>query len=204
MTDLRIHVVSGSHRVGSHSGRMARYIVKLLNEELGVSTQLLDLAEQPQRYWSDDFWQKPREGWDEWDGIAAELRESHGLVVVAPEWHGMVPSALKNFFLLCGPDELADKPAMIAAVSGGAGGAYPVAELRMSSYKNNRLCYIPEHVILREVSKLFLDESAPTESDVYLRGRLLHGLRLLAAYAEALNGVRAAGIRDLSAYRNGM
>jgi hypothetical protein len=40
---------------------------------------------------------------------------------------------------------------LIIAVSGGAGGgAYPVAELRMSSYKNSRICYLPEHLIVRQ------------------------------------------------------
>jgi len=47
--------------------------------------------------------------------------------------------------------ELGHKPALIVAVSSGDGGAYPVSELRMSSYKNNRLCYIPEQVALKSM-----------------------------------------------------
>ncbi len=43
---------------------------------------------------------------------------------------------------------------LIVAVSSGAGGAYPVAELRMSSYKNSRICYIPEQIIIRDVENV--------------------------------------------------
>ena len=72
-------------------------------------------------------------------------------MVIAPEWHGQVPAGLKNFFLICGRAEVGHKPALITTVSSGDGGAYPVAELRMSSYKNNRICYIPEQLIIRNV-----------------------------------------------------
>ncbi len=72
---------------------------------------------------------------------------------VSARMRSSVPAGLKNFFLMFSRFELGHKPAMIVAVSSGDGGAYPVAELRMSSYKNNRICYIPEQLNLRNVEK---------------------------------------------------
>ena len=88
----------------------------------------------------------------------------------------MVPAALKNFFLLYRA-ELVDKLGLIVSVSTGAGGAYPGAELRMSSYKNTHLWYIPEHVIVRGVRDLFNDfERSTSEAEQSLTASFLHAL----------------------------
>ena len=50
--------------------------------------------------------------------------------------------------------------AQACAVSASDGGAYVIAELRMSSYKNNRLCWIPEHLIARQVKTLGNEDDA--------------------------------------------
>ena len=117
----------------------------------------------------------------------------------------MVPSGLKNFFLMWGKGELAHKPALIVAVSAGDGGAYPVAELRMSSYKNNRLCYIPEQLIVRHVESVLNDtgDNNP-EADTYFRDRSLFALRLLREYALALRAVRDSGLTVDARFKNGM
>ncbi|MBI5041649.1 MAG: NAD(P)H-dependent oxidoreductase, partial [Gammaproteobacteria bacterium] len=138
--------------------------------------------------------------------ISQELSDSDAFVIVSPEWHGQVPAGLKNFFLLWGKGELAHKPALIVTVSSGDGGSYPVAELRMSSYKNNRICYIPEQVIVRNVEKVLNDDPAMNNeaADTYFRDRIRYALTLLKEYAAALHQVRASGAGDRSVYKNGM
>ncbi len=86
-----------------------------------------------------------------------------------------------------------------------SGGAYPVAELRMFSAKNNRLCYIPEQLIIRDVEKVLNDSGDNDPSaDPYYRDRARFGLHMLRQYAEALRQVRAAeGIFD-PRFKNGM
>jgi hypothetical protein len=127
--------------------------------------------------------------------------------VVTPEWAGMVPPGLKNLLLLCEKGELAHKPALIVAVSGGSGGAYPVAELRMSGYKNNQICWLPDHVIVRAAGD-FIDqtERALREATPLPKpwDRVDYGLKLLLAYDEALGKVRRAGIVDLERFAYGM
>ncbi|MCR4414768.1 MAG: NAD(P)H-dependent oxidoreductase [Thermoguttaceae bacterium] len=201
---MKISIIAGSHRHESESARVARYVEAILRK-IGVrQTYLLSLSDNPLPLWDEGVWQEtPR--WKElWSPIAAELRESDGLVIVSPEWSGMVPAGLKNFFLLCGGDVLAHKPGLIVAVSASLGGAYPVAELRMSSYKNTRICYIPDHVIVRNVGQMLRGNEPADEHDASLRQRIEYSLRVLLQYAEALRRVRSSGVVDLKSFPYGM
>ena len=117
-----------------------------------------------------------------------------------------MPAGLKNFFLLFNKYELGHKPALIVAVSSGSGGAYPVAELRMSSYKNNRLCYIPEHVIIRDVEKVFNQDAKDNDerSDTFYKNRLNWSLEILLGYGKALKSMRETTNIHHEKFANGM
>ena len=71
--------------------------------------------------------------------------------MVVPEYGGMATPIAKNLFLLCDDGELFHKPGLIVSVSSGNGGAYPITELRSSSYKNTHIMWIPENIIIRNV-----------------------------------------------------
>jgi len=203
---VKITIVSGSHRNPSQSEKVARHIEKTLQQEHGVETWLYTLADNPLPLWDQSLWENN----PEWDQRLAPIREqltsSDGFVIISPEWHGQVPAGLKNFFLLFNRFELGHKPAMIIAVSSADGGSYPVAELRMSSYKNNRICYIPEHVIVRNVEKVLNDkvEDNNQEADGYFRERISWSLGILKAYAEAMKPMRESVQVHHDKFGNGM
>ncbi len=203
---MKIAIISGSHRDPSQSEKVARHIEKTLQEEQGVETWLYTLANNPLPLWDQSLWEDS----PEWDRrlapIRQQLAESDGFVIISPEWHGQVPAGLKNFFLLFNRFELGHKPAMIVAVSSADGGAYPVAELRMSSYKNNRICYIPEHLIVRNVEKV-LNEKAEennVDADAYFRERISWSLGILKGYAEAMKPMRESVRIHHDKFGNGM
>ncbi|GAB1538266.1 NAD(P)H-dependent oxidoreductase [Scytonema sp. NUACC21] len=204
---MNIAIVSGSHRVESQSGKVALFIQNMLAqpEFEGVETVLFDLGKKPLPEWEESKWQGAEKWKLEWEPISNKLKECDALVAVSPEWSGMVPPRLKNFFLLCDNNELAHKPGLIVAVSSSRGGAYPIAELRMSSYKNTRLLWIPEHVIVRDVEKV-LNETfeAVSKDDKFIQDRLLYGLKLLVAYAKSLINVRESGIINHEEFPYGM
>ena len=136
--------------------------------------------------------------------LAGILDNSDAFVFVVPEWHGMVPAAMKNFFLFFSAGYLAHKPALIVSVSAGEGGSYPIAELRASSYKNSRICYLPEHLIVRKVEQVFNAEGKNDErSQAYLEERLNYCLEMLLCYSRGLAQVRKE-LPDASAFPNGM
>jgi NAD(P)H-dependent FMN reductase len=203
---VKITIVSGSHRNPSQSEKVARHIEKTLQQEHGVETWLYTLADNPLPLWDQSLWENN----PEWNQRLAPIREqltaSDGFVIISPEWHGQVPAGLKNFFLLFNRFELGHKPAMIIAVSSADGGSYPVAELRMSSYKNNRICYIPEHVIVRNVENVLNDntEDNNQDADGYFRERISWSLGILKAYAEAMKPMRESVQVHHDKFGNGM
>ena len=92
----------------------------------------------------------------------------------------MVPSRLKNLFLFMNVATVGHKPALITTVSGSRGGAYPVVELRSSAYKNSRLCFVPEHLIVRQAEEVMNEGAAKGKEDEYIRARADFALRGLA------------------------
>lgn len=203
---MKITIISGSHRAASQSIKVAKFIQQTLEAGICDEAPILNLANNPFPLWDQGVW----DGDEKWTALLTPLREqlssSDGFVVVTPEWHGQVPAGLKNLFLLSSKNELGHKPAMIVAVSAGDGGAYPIAELRMSSYKNNRLCYIPEQIIIRNVEQVLNDDAKDNDehSDSFYRERITWNLGILKEYALALKQVRASGATQTDKFNNGM
>ena len=102
------------------------------------------------------------------------------------EWQ---PLSQKIFFLLCGNGEFAHKPGLIVSVSSGNGGAYPIAELRMSSYKNTHIMWIPENIIIRNVEE-FNPGAHGDNIPGWLDDRIDYVLKLLLAYASNMKPLR--------------
>jgi len=203
---MKISIINGSSRENSQSLKVANYIQNLLNNGIADQSWLFSLQGNPLPLWDQGVWDGAPHWQQRLDPIKTELAGSDGFVVITPEWHGQVPAALKNFFLLFGKNELGHKPALIVSVSSGDGGAYPVAELRMSSYKNSRICYIPEQVIIRHVEKVLNDDAQANDarSDPYIRERLQWALTILKQYAVALKQVRDSGVTASDKFKNGM
>ena len=203
---MKISIIVGSHRKESASAKVGRFLSEALSSKDGVSTWTLDLGKTPLPLWDEALWSNGPQ-WSQMPELKSELDACDGFVVIAPEWHGMVPAALKNFFLLwAATGELSHKPALPCAVSAGEGGAYVISELRMSSYKNNRLCWIPEHLIARHVKSVCNDDIAQNDAALHdiFATRSRYALNLLLAYAGALTTVRESGLIDHDAFLNGM
>lgn len=200
---MKIAIISGSHRESSQSEKVARYIHKALLA-CHVESDVITLAKNPLPLWDEGVWGEDAKWQRLWSPIAETLTKSSALVLVSPEWSGMVPPGLKNFLLLCSSREVGHKPALIVSVSSGIGGSYPVAELRGSSYKNNRLVYIPDHVIVRNVESVLSSDEPDGERDIAIRERIQYSLNLLIEYAQALAQVRESGVINHKDFPYGM
>ncbi|MFZ6044826.1 NADPH-dependent FMN reductase [Pseudomonas sp. CR3202] len=197
---LNIVLIAGSSRANSQSGKVARFIRQRLidlDKASPSSCNIIDLGQGPLPLW-------PAEDTGPWTDYQQLLRDADAVVVIAPEWNGMACPAIKNFFIYASKAELAHKPGLLVGVSSGIGGGYPISELRASSYKNCRLCYLPEHLIVRGVEKVLNETDPVSEDDQRIRARMDYDLDILARYAEALKPVRAAIDISLPAFANGM
>lgn len=197
---LNYVVISGSGRPQSESARVGEYLrQRLVDLQLSDdnSCSLIDLGTSPLPLW-------PERNDGLWHEYAARLQAADALIVISPEWHGMASPALKNFFVFAGIPELAHKPGLLVSVSSGVGGAYPISELRSSSYKNNRLCYIPEHIIVRQVNDMLHPGPVVDDNDARLRPRIDYALGVFSHYATALQAVREAVDMSNPEFANGM
>ena len=203
---MKIGLIVGSHRKDSQSAKVGRFLEIALASRSGLSTWTLDLGKTPLPLWDESLWSNGPQ-WSDLPALKAELDACDGFIVIAPEWHGMVPAALKNFFLLwAATGELSHKPALPCAVSAGEGGAYVISELRMSSYKNNRLCWLPEQLIARHVKSLCNDDTLQNDGVLHdtFSQRCEYALELLLAYASALKPIRDGDLIDHDTHMNGM
>ncbi len=204
---MKISIISGSHRNPSQSEKVARYLEKTFaNDFDDIDPWVYSLGDNPLPLWDQTLWEDNEEWNQRLAPLKKQLSESDGFVFIAPEWHGQVPAGLKNFFLLFNRFELGHKPALIIAVSSADGGAYPVAELRMSSYKNNRVCYMPEHLILRNIESILNEDAKDNDesADGYFKERINWNLELLRGYAIALKSMRASTEIHHEKFGNGM
>lgn len=206
---MKITIISGSqrHPKNSQSLKVANYISSaLLKDKLCDETHIISMADQPYPLWDESIWEG-NEAWKErLEPINEELVSSDAFVIIVPEYHGMAPAAIKNFLLMHNKNQIGHKPALLVGVSSSDGGAYSVAEMRMNSSKNNRLCYIPDQLIIRHVESILNadDDKNNPNSDKYFRERIAFSLRVLRAYALALKPIRESGVTDHEMFRNGM
>jgi len=192
---LKISIISGSNRKKSQSIRISNILLKKLSYK-NINVDLVDLEKENLPFWEDDyddFISPHKKAFSETSEL---LKRADGFIFVVPEWGGMVPSQVKNIFLLSSNNELAHKPGLIVTISESMGGAYPIAELRSFSYKNTKICWIPEHIIVRKVKEFH------TDKDERLNSRIDYSCKMLIEYSKALRPVRDAA--DLKTFKNGM
>ena len=179
-------VIVGSSRAQAESRRVGLAICEEYSQSTLISQiSMLSFDEHSLPWWNEEK-ENLSHPWDRiWQPISRRLRKADAFIVICPEWGGMATPELKNFFLLCEDGELAHKPGLIVAVSAGEGGAYPISELRMSSYKNTFLLWIPEHIIIRHVEDTGDFFSCPRSGE-----RLQYSIELLIQYSRSLHEVR--------------
>jgi NAD(P)H-dependent FMN reductase len=181
---MNISVIAASHRENSQSKRIAEIIeLKLKIFDKLIKTTVIDLASSNLPFWSPEK-KKGFGVWgDTWKNISNTLNNSSGFILVVPEYGGMATPQAKNLFLLCDKGELAHKPGLIVAISSGTGGAYPISELRSTSYKNTHIMWIPENIIIRYVEQ-FLPGKHGNDIPDWIDNRLDYCLKILLAYSE--------------------
>jgi len=199
---MKISIISASHRINSQSKKISGFLQdKMLRMDSILNTNILDLADQALPFWSPE--KKDGKGiWgDTWNSISSNLNNSDGFILVVPEYGGMATPAAKNIFLLSGNGEFAHKPGLIVSISSGNGGAYPIAELRSSSYKNTHIMWIPENIIIRNVEE-FNPGNHGKNIPEWIDIRIDYVLKLLLTYASNMKPIRE--IVNRKDFGNGM
>jgi len=201
---MHVAIICGSHRTPSQSRKVGNWLADRLKMLWSDEVSLFDLGEQALPLWDTGVWKKDEKWTAAWSPIAGVLEQADALVFITPEWSGMATPAIKNFLLLCTSTQVGHKPAMAVGVSASRGGVWPIAELRSSSFKNNHLCWTPEHLVIRDVGEMLEGPEPASEADAYIRKRIDYALGILRSYGSALRLVRSSGVIDHENYPYGM
>lgn len=200
---MKIIFISGSHRKNSESTRIGKIVEQeLKNLSPEITTDWIDLGDQPLPMWEESIWTGKGDLFELWKPYKSKLEEASAAVVLSPEYGGMASPALKNFLLFVG-HSLAHKPIQLVTISSSVGGAYPVSELRASGYKNSRILYVPDHIIVRHCVDLFKEKPDKKSEEEKLLKRIHYNLQVFLEYAKALSTVRSSGVIDLRTHPNG-
>jgi multimeric flavodoxin WrbA len=181
----------------SQTLKVSKYLQSILNTK-GSNTDLFNLYDLKLPFYNPDS-----EG-EIWEEIKPILTKSDGFVFATPEWNGSASPMLMNILQYCSYDELAHKPALLVSVSTGRGGANPILEMRQYGYKNNRVLYIPEHLIIRNVESVMNEGEHENEADTFIKKRTDYALEILLAYSKSQKILRETTDFRFSEFENGM
>ncbi|MFQ3209533.1 MAG: azobenzene reductase [Colwellia sp.] len=134
----------------------------------------------------------------DWQAINTELQTMDAVILITPEWGGTASPLLKNLLMMAPAADIGDKPVLLVSVVNGISGAYPIAELRMNAFSNNKLVAIPDHLIIRNVEEILNtinagnqpEDSTIARRDKSLRHRIGYSLHTLWHYSQAIQSLR--------------
>lgn len=186
---MNLVIISASQRTQSQSVKVANYIAESVTGYEKVTH--FELCQYNLPLWDGTPIGKSAEQSD-WPLLNEQISQADAFIMITPEWSGMASPLLKNLLLMCSGQDTAHKPVLLVAVSGGISGVYPIAELRMNAFKNNKLVAIPDHLIIRNVGEVLNsdNDSALSERDTNIRDRIGYSLHVLAHYSETLKVLR--------------
>lgn len=176
--EVKIVGIAGSLRRGSYS-RMALKTALQGAEELDALTGIVDLGE-----YNLPFCTGTETGAEDHPGVESlrsRVRDSHGILLSTPEYHGSFSGVLKNALDLMGFREFEGKMVGLIGVSGGSLGAVNALNSLRDIGRALHAWVIPEQVSIPKVWNVFGDEGELRDADI--ESRLLEVGRQVTRFA---------------------
>ena len=192
---MNLVIISASQRTQSQSAKVAEYLAN--NSGQFSSVRHIELCKQRLPMWDGEEMSKQQDDSD-WLAINVQLQAMDALILITPEWGGTASPLLKNLLMMAQATDIGHKPVLLVSVVNGISGAYPIAELRMNAFSNNKLVAIPDHLIIRNVEEILntinkddqQKDEAITRRDKSMRHRIGYSLHTLLHYSQAMKSLR--------------
>mgnify|MGYP001942277891 CR=1 FL=1 len=197
---MNLLIISASQRTQSQSAKVAQYIAETSSQFNEINH--IELCKKRLPMWDGEESSKENSASD-WLAINEELKGADALILITPEWGGTASPLLKNLLMMADATDIGHKPVLIVSVVNGISGAYPIAELRMNAFSNNKLVAIPDHLIIRNVEEILntinkseqhkgdqQEDSTITRRDKSIRHRIGYSLHTLLHYSQAMKSLR--------------
>ena len=192
---MNLVIISASQRTQSQSAKVAEYLAD--NSSQFSAVRHIELCKQRLPMWDGEEMSKQQDDSD-WLAINVQLQAMDALILITPEWGGTASPLLKNLLMMAQATDIGHKPVLLVSVVNGISGAYPIAELRMNAFSNNKLVAIPDHLIIRNVEEILntinkddqQKDEAITRRDKSMRHRIGYSLHTLLHYSQAMKSLR--------------
>jgi FMN reductase len=173
-----VHVVaiSGSLRDGSYT-RAALEIALRGTEELGATTQLIDLKEYNLVFCNGDEASYP----DDVFRLREDVKKAQGIILGTPVYHGEFSGVLKNAIDLMGFEQFESRILGLVGVAGGRMGATPALNGLRNIGRHLHAWVVPEEVSIPSAYNLF--DKAGNVTDDEIEKRLLEMGRQVARFS---------------------
>lgn len=120
--------------------------------------------------------------------LREELKESQGIILGTPEYHGSLSGALKNMLDLMSTDEFEGKIVGLVGVAGGHIGAINSLNTMRTIGRNLHCWVLPQDVSIAESAKMFNEDGTVTEPAI--EQRLLNLGRQAVKFASLQQKIR--------------
>ena len=145
-----IEIISGSNRAGNNTIKIAR-IIEALYKDLGVEVQIIDLRDMPMELFSPDAYANKPAGFAPFQ---ERILNADGLHVVAPEYNGSFPGALKLFIdMLKFPESFEHRPVAYTGLGAGLWGNIRGIEQLQLVFNYRNAFNLPHRVWVTGVGK---------------------------------------------------
>ncbi len=183
-SSIRITGICGS-LIANGSTKKALTIALSGAAELGAETTLLELRDidlvfygsVPQGEYPPDIVR-----------LRDEIRNSQGIILATPEYHGSLSGALKNMLDLMSIDDFETKIVGLVGVAGGHIGAIHSLDTMKTICRNLHCWVLPQEVSIANSGQAFNDDG--TVTDPSLEERLLNVGRQVVKFADVQKKVQ--------------
>ena len=199
----KILIINISLRKESQSQKVSQYLLNQINKKEQNQSKILNYIDLDLPLWNQDLAGNK----EVLKPIVDKLEEATGYIFVTPEYNGACSPALNNLCLFLSQESY-HKTVLLVSVSAGRSGSYAITEARGNTYKNTKLNYIPEHLIIRDVNNVLnivmdKDSIQLSEEDKYIRERIIYTLSNFDIYCTYSKLIRNE-VSYNSLYTNGM
>ncbi len=157
----RIAIISPSVRKGRNSHRIALYVNNLIHEAGVAESEIIDLAGYEFPVFNERLKYQDLPG-DSTLEFAGRIRNSDGVIIIAPEYNGGYPASLKNAIDLL-TDEWRKKPVAFITVSdGNFAGTQVITSLQFVFWKLGALT-VPASLRFPDIVKTFDETGVPAD-----------------------------------------
>jgi len=120
--------------------------------------------------------------------LRKEIKESHGIILGTPEYHGSLSGTLKNMLDLMSAEEFEGKIVGLVGVAGGHIGAINSLNTMKTIARNLHCWVLPQEVSIAESGNVFNEDGSVT--DPAIEERLLNIGRQLVKFASLQQKIR--------------